>query len=71
MSDQNGIHTNGEPKPVAQVVITLLDNGNVVLNTTKADKVWVYGLLEVAKEGVAKGFAPHKPEIIPIRGALR
>lgn len=68
----NNPHLNGDPKPVAQVMITLLDNGQVVLNTTKADKVWVYGLLEVAKEAVAKGFAAvEKPQIVPVRGGLQ
>lgn len=65
------IHANNEPKPVGQVVITLLDNSEIVLNTTRADKIWTYGLLESAKEGIAKGFAPKKPEIIPIRGTIQ
>ena len=39
-------------QPVAQITITLLDNGQVSVNGPLQDKILCYGLMEIAKETV-------------------
>lgn len=60
---------NGEPKPVVQIVITQLDNGQTIVNAPLNNKILAYGLLEIAREIIAN-HKPGTPEIIPARFKL-
>lgn len=66
----NPSNPHSGPKPQAQLLIVLLEDGQVVVSGPVANKILSYGMIESARDAIANYKAPAAPLIQPVRGPL-